>query len=92
MINSQDSEGNTALHHLMMKWRWQSVKLILQYGASVNITNNKGQTALTVFLQKILELPYLEDPVIRPLLIEIMCLIISRRGDNGNGGNGGNEE
>lgn len=48
-INEHDNEGNTALHHLYRRYpRTIEAKMLIDKGADISITNNKGQTYLEV--------------------------------------------
>jgi ankyrin repeat protein len=44
--NRQDYNGNTALHHAVMANLRDAIPLLINYGASVNVKNNDGQTPL----------------------------------------------
>jgi uncharacterized protein len=45
-INAQDVEGNTALHHMIIKKRYEWAKLLLTEGANPNIQTDAGDTPL----------------------------------------------
>ncbi len=47
-VDTQDSEGNTALMHAVMLDRLSLVNLLLDYGADVSLVNAKGETALVL--------------------------------------------
>ena len=57
--NQQDREGNTLLHRIGEKWMTTAqdeklaiAKLLLNKGASTDLTNNKGKTSLEVWTNK----------------------------------------
>ena len=52
-INHHDNYGDTALHwSIRLKLRKEIIKLLLDYGAEVNIKNNKGKTPLDIAIEK----------------------------------------
>jgi ankyrin repeat protein len=42
----QDENGNTALHHAVQVRQVETVQLLIEFGADVNLQNNAGRTAL----------------------------------------------
>jgi len=45
-INSKNDEGKTALHYAIERNKPEVVKLLLEYGADLNIEDPKGSTPL----------------------------------------------
>ena len=44
--NSADEKGNTALHNSLKKWHFELSKLLIDYGANVNLVNKRGESPL----------------------------------------------
>jgi ankyrin repeat protein len=44
--NQQDKNGNTALHHAVETSMIDAIPILIEYGASLEIANNQGQTPL----------------------------------------------
>ena len=40
-VNLQDDDGNTALHYCMQIDNWPILEILLKYGASADIKNNR---------------------------------------------------
>ncbi len=51
-INTQDNDGNTALHFTLYKGSENVARLLLSKGASAYIKNNNGQTPLDIATEK----------------------------------------
>eukprot|EP00301_Raphidiophrys_heterophryoidea_P021867 c6170_g1_i1.p1 GENE.c6170_g1_i1~~c6170_g1_i1.p1 ORF type:complete len:359 (-),score=83.24 c6170_g1_i1:1159-2166(-) len=47
-VDQQDNEGMTALHHAVQSKSTGAVEALIKVGASLNITNTEGQTAISV--------------------------------------------
>ena len=45
-LNAQDNEGNTPLHHAIDKEQYDLVKLLIQHGAKMTISNLNGENAV----------------------------------------------
>lgn len=41
-VNIKDNAGYTPLHEVSVNNRWEAAKLLLQYGADVNINSTDG--------------------------------------------------
>ena len=46
--NRQDSNGSSALHHAVLANRIDTIPVLMEYGVSLDLKNNNGQTALDV--------------------------------------------
>ena len=73
-IHAKDNDGNTALFHAVAVSRPDWTKLLLEYHSSLEIRNNKGQTALLCAL----DFPVMAFP--KPLL-EIITLLLDSGSD-----------
>ena len=51
-VNAVDEDGNTALHHVVNKVFDRVVTFLAESGASVNVTNGRGQTPLAMVLRR----------------------------------------
>ena len=47
-VNAVDEDGNTALHHVVTKRFDRVVTFLVEHGASLNVTNRRGQTPLAM--------------------------------------------
>ena len=45
-VNYQDRKGNTPLHHCVLNGNYELVKLLLSYGAAIDIKNIAGKTPI----------------------------------------------
>ena len=46
IVNYQDRKGNTPLHHCVLNGNYELVKLLLSYGAAIDIKNIAGKTPI----------------------------------------------
>jgi len=46
-LNARDSNGNTALHHASVSYGEHAVKMLIEAGARVDVTNDDGETPLS---------------------------------------------
>ena len=51
-INLADKSGNTPLHYVSGNGDQKMVELLVEYGADLNSRNKKGETALTIAVQR----------------------------------------
>lgn len=54
-VNVQDEHGNTALHYCMEKDNWPILEILLKYGASADIKNNRVNKFLYFYISKMVE-------------------------------------
>eukprot|EP01048_Picozoa_sp_COSAG05_P016526 COSAG05_NODE_2137_length_3497_cov_1.466451_4_plen_68_part_00 len=47
-LNQQDKLGNTSLHQAALFDQSEMIQLFMEQGASVDITNNIGETPITI--------------------------------------------
>ena len=52
-INVIDRNGDTAAHHAVRLGRTDLLEILMEYGANLEIINNRGETPLILFQQKI---------------------------------------
>jgi ankyrin repeat protein len=78
-INATDNEGDTALHHAISRSEMEIVKLLLLDGASIDIKDNDGRTAveLAEFLDNSAGMPLNHDSISR-LLNDVKERILAR--------------
>ena len=52
VVNYQDRKGNTPLHHCVLNGNYELVKLLLSYGAAIDIKNIAGKTPIEEAIER----------------------------------------
>ena len=54
LVNIQDANGKTALHYAAKHPRWKVIEELMNAGASVDVSDNQGVTAMQLIAEKLL--------------------------------------
>ena len=77
-VNLKDNHGKTSLHHAILTWNVDVIKMILKAGANVNAISNNNMSVLDEMIASVDNNPFFNAYACKEKILSIINLLVKR--------------